>query len=86
MKEITESARASIRQLQQKIFRKKMCLWAVIIALFILNLALLTALIRNHGACRRINVYACLPSKRFIISRFPPLLFRPFLPQLRVND
>jgi len=76
MKEITESARASIRQLQQKIFRKKLCLWAVIIALFILNLALLTALIRNHGACRRFNVYAWLSSKRLTTTRFPPLMFQ----------
>lgn len=50
MKEITETAKASIRELQQKVFRKKMCLWAIIVALFVTNLALITALIRNHGA------------------------------------
>ena len=49
IKQITDSAKASIRELQQKIFRKKLYLWVIIIGLLLANLAVIMALIQNHG-------------------------------------
>ena len=54
MKDLARSARASIRQIQDKIRRKAICLWVVIITLFLLNVAVVLTLIQNHG---RLLVY-----------------------------
>ena len=49
MKDLARSARASIRQIQDKIRRKAICLWVVIIALFLANVAVILTLVQNHG-------------------------------------
>mmetsp|Transcript_8161 Transcript_8161/g.8179 ORF Transcript_8161/g.8179 Transcript_8161/m.8179 type:complete len:128 (-) Transcript_8161:387-770(-) len=50
MKNISQSARKSIRQLQDRLFRKKLVLWGVIIVLFFANLGVIITLINNGGS------------------------------------
>ena len=49
MKHIAQTAKASIRQLHEKIFMKKIFLWAVILTLLTANIAVILTLIQNHG-------------------------------------
>jgi uncharacterized membrane protein (DUF106 family) len=50
MKNIAQSAKASIRQIQDRLFRKKFVLWVVIIGLAIANFGLIITLVQNHGS------------------------------------
>lgn len=49
MKEISQTAKASIRQLHEKVFMKKIFLWAIILVLLAANIAVILALVQNHG-------------------------------------
>jgi len=53
MKSISMSAKRSIRELENKAFRYKMCLWFVILLLFCANIAVLIAMVRNGGKLYR---------------------------------
>lgn len=49
MKRIAQTAKTSIRKLHEKIFMKKIFLWAVILLLFVANMAVIITLVQNHG-------------------------------------
>lgn len=57
MKDLAKSAKASIRQIQEKIRRKAICLWVVIITLFLANVAVILTLIQNQGRLFTYNDY-----------------------------
>ena len=49
MKRIAQTAQISIRKLHEKIFMKKIFLWSIILLLLVANIAVIVALIQNHG-------------------------------------
>lgn len=48
-KDVMVSAKMSIREIENKAFRQKLCLWAVIFVLGCANLAVIIVLVRNGG-------------------------------------
>eukprot|EP01041_Mallomonas_annulata_P008242 gene8242-16949_t len=49
MQGITQSARAAIREIRNKSFREKVCLWTTIVILFLAILCVIVVMAANHG-------------------------------------
>ena len=48
-KDVMSSAKSSIREIENKAFRQKLCLWGVIFLLGFANVAVIVVLVRNGG-------------------------------------
>ena len=49
MRYAAENAAISIREIENRTLRKKMCLWSIILALFVANIVVLVRLVKNGG-------------------------------------
>jgi hypothetical protein len=49
MKSMTESAQNALNEITNQDFRQRLCLWIIIIALFILNVVVLIIMFNNNG-------------------------------------
>ena len=49
MKEVSASAAESIRQIERRTARKRMCLWSIILILFVANIVVLVAMLKHGG-------------------------------------
>lgn len=49
MSNVTTAAGVNIKILKEKVIRQKMCLWFLMIALFIANIVVIVTLIKNNG-------------------------------------
>ena len=49
MKNISESAAVSIRQIENRTLRRRLCLWGVILFLFVANIVVFVRLVKNDG-------------------------------------
>jgi t-SNARE complex subunit (syntaxin) len=52
IQDMTNSAHESVRQIQQKIFQRKIMLWAIMLVLFVIIFIMLLVMFRNGGSLR----------------------------------